>query len=72
MEQLSSEVKERLDNVKACVEESSQLQYACLEKIDLSKIKKPVDLARAKFNYDSCLSSNIGSYPCLNKRSSLI
>lgn len=62
---------ERLENIKKCAEERSELSLSCLNKIDLSKMKKQGDIASSRYHYDKCVMENSINFPCLaekNKR----
>jgi hypothetical protein len=61
-------IQERIDNIKQCAEERSQLQLACLENIDFSALTSPTDLAKAHHRFEICLKDNAKNYPCLAKR----
>ena len=63
--------EERVQSILSCAEERSRLQLSCLNQIDLSKLKKPVDIARARYNFEVCERQNLESYPCLAKRQSM-
>ncbi len=57
--------QERIDNIKQCAEERSQLQLSCLENIDFSLLKDPTELAKAHFKFEVCLQDDSKNYPCL-------
>ena len=58
-------MEDRLNYIKQCAEERSQLQYSCLEKLDLSKIKTKEDLSRIRLEFDLCKNDNKMNYPCI-------
>jgi hypothetical protein len=57
--------QERIENIKQCAEERSQLQLSCLENIDFSLLKNPNELGKAHYNFELCLQENSKNYPCL-------
>lgn len=63
-----SNTQERIDNIKQCAEERSQLQLSCLENIDFSALNTPTDLAKAHHKFEVCLKENAKNYPSLAQR----
>jgi hypothetical protein len=63
--------QERLENIKECAEQRSQLQAKCLAEVDLSKLKNKVQIATARYNFENCEKNNLENYPCLVKRETL-
>ena len=64
-------VQERIDNIKSCAEERSQLQSHCLSQIDLGSLKNKTNVALARYNFEQCEQQNLQNYPCLVKRDSI-
>jgi hypothetical protein len=64
-------VQERIQNIKNCAEEKSQLQTSCLKEVDLGSIKNKKLLAKARYHYELCEKKNLDNYPCLSKRESI-
>jgi hypothetical protein len=59
--------QERIDNIKVCAEEKSQLQMSCLEGIGLKSLK-PIELGQTQYYYENCLKEKTQNYPCLARR----
>jgi hypothetical protein len=53
--------------VKQCAEERSQLQWRCIEGLDLNTVEKKKGLGKLKFYYDKCVKENAHLYLCLEK-----
>jgi hypothetical protein len=64
-------VQERIDYVKSCAEERSQLQFHCLNQIDLGSLKNKTLVAQARLNFEQCEKQNLQNYPCLVKREAI-
>lgn len=58
----------RLEHVKNCAEERSQLQAFCLKELDLEGVETPKDMGRLRFNYEKCIKENTANYPLVAKR----
>lgn len=65
-------MEERINYIKQCAEERSQLQQTCFENIDLETLLKPKDVALTRFAYDNCVKENYRNYPCLVRREELL
>jgi hypothetical protein len=61
-------MNERVENIKQCAEERSQLQLSCLDKLDLSTLKTANDIAKARYEFEMCNIDNASHYPCVAKR----
>jgi len=59
--------QERIDNIKQCAEERSQLQLSCLTDIDFSQLKDQTELAKAHYKFEACLKEKAENFPCLAK-----
>ena len=57
----------KLQVIQQCAEERSQLQWKCMESLDLNTVEKTKGIGKLKYYYDKCIRENIHLYPCLNK-----
>ena len=64
--------EERIENIKTCAEEQSQLQFSCLSKVDLGSLKNSNAIGKARYHYEICVKENLQNYPCLEKRDTII
>jgi hypothetical protein len=64
-------VQERIENIKSCAEERSQLQSHCLSQIDLGCLKNKTLVAKARHHFELCEKENLQNYPCLVKRETI-
>ena len=58
-------MEERLENIKKCADERSELSLSCLNNVDLSKLKNTKEMGKARFFYDKCVKENSANYPCI-------
>lgn len=65
-------MEERINNVKQCAEERSQLQQTCFELIDLENLNKPKEVALSRYAYDNCVKENLKNYSCLSRREEIL
>ncbi len=63
-------MESRLENIKNCAEERSQLQFLCLKELDLEGIESgsSKDLGKLRFNYEKCIKENSMNFPSVAKR----
>jgi hypothetical protein len=66
-----STIEERIENIKNCAQERSQLQLRCLSEIDLENIKSKTHIAKARYQFELCEKQNLNDYPCLVKRETI-
>jgi hypothetical protein len=64
-------IEERIENIKSCAEERSQLQFKCLSEIDLGSIKNKAQIAKARLHFELCEKQNLKDFPCLVKREAI-
>jgi hypothetical protein len=55
-------LEERRQVIIDSAKEKSDLQMICLEKLDLTKIKKTFDLGKARYDYENCIKENFQNY----------
>lgn len=61
-------MEQRIAKIKQAAEERSQLQLQCLNSVDLSKLKKPADIAHARYTYENCIENNKMNYPLVAEK----
>ena len=66
-----SDFEQRIENIKACAQERSQLQFKCLSEIDLGSIKSKTQIAKARYHFELCEKQNLNEFPCLAKREAI-
>jgi hypothetical protein len=59
------EEQQRLDLIRQCAGERSELQLSCLNSLDLDKVEKNKGIGKLKFLYDKCVKENAHLYTCL-------
>jgi hypothetical protein len=60
-------LQERLNRIKACAEERSNLQSSCFNELDLEGCDTGKEVGKLRYLYEKCLRENTMNYPCLNQ-----
>lgn len=65
-------LQERLERVKACAEERSQLQSHCFNELDLEGCDSGKEIGKLRYLYEKCVKENTANYPCLKQREEVL
>jgi len=65
-------LQERLDKIRACAEERSQLQSSCFNELDLEGCVSGKEIGQLRYMYEKCSKDNTINYPCLNQREEVL
>lgn len=64
--------EQRLQYVRNCAEEKSQLQSSCFKELELEGIESGRDVGKLRFLYEKCLRENTANYRCLKTREEVL
>jgi len=63
---------DRLEKVKVCAEERSQLQSSCFNDLELEGCDSSKEIGKLRYLYEKCLIENTSKYACLNQRQEIL